>query len=67
VCAHGGGPLEEGSFDGTEVTCPWHDSVYDIHDGSVVNGPSCYAEPAYEVWVQDGMIALRLKEAAAPQ
>ncbi|MGE5294716.1 MAG: Rieske 2Fe-2S domain-containing protein [Solirubrobacterales bacterium] len=60
VCGHAAGPLEEGTFDGTKVTCSWHQSVYDVRDGTVVHGPSCYAEPAYDVRVQDGRIELRL-------
>jgi nitrite reductase/ring-hydroxylating ferredoxin subunit len=64
VCGHDGGPLEEGSFEGTCVTCPLHQSVYDLRDGSVVHGPSTYAEPHYEVRVQQGKIELRLLEKA---
>jgi nitrite reductase/ring-hydroxylating ferredoxin subunit/uncharacterized membrane protein len=62
VCGHDAGPLDEGSFDGAEVTCPWHQSVYDVRDGSVVHGPTCYSEPAYDVRVFDGKIELRLRD-----
>ena len=33
ACAHRGGPLGEGSLDGTTVTCPWHAWEYDVATG----------------------------------
>lgn len=59
VCAHAGGPLEEGTFEGVCVTCPWHDSVYDMRDGSVVHGPSTYSVPHYLVREVNGQIEIR--------
>jgi len=61
VCGHDGGPLDEGSFDGLCVECPWHHSVFDLRDGSVVHGPSTYATPAFETRVANGNIQIRLK------
>jgi nitrite reductase/ring-hydroxylating ferredoxin subunit len=29
VCSHEGGPLEEGTLKGYELTCPWHQGVFD--------------------------------------
>jgi nitrite reductase (NADH) small subunit/3-phenylpropionate/trans-cinnamate dioxygenase ferredoxin subunit len=34
TCAHRGGPLGEGSLDGTIVTCPWHGWKYDVSTGA---------------------------------
>lgn len=62
VCGHDGGHLEEGTFEGYCVTCPLHQSVYDLRDGSVVHGPTTYAEPQYEVRVRDGKLEVRLLE-----
>ncbi len=59
ICGHEGGPLDEGEFHGTHVTCPWHQSVYDIRDGSVIHGPTVYPEPVYEVRSQNGTIELK--------
>lgn len=59
VCAHAGGPLEEGTFDGHCVTCPWHDSVYALRDGSVVHGPSTYDQPRYIARTLNGQIEIR--------
>jgi nitrite reductase/ring-hydroxylating ferredoxin subunit/uncharacterized membrane protein len=55
TCAHAGGPLNEGKLlDGPVVECPWHYSRYRMTDGLVVQGPSVYDQPAYEVRRRDG-------------
>jgi len=61
VCGHAAGALEQGSFEGTQVTCPLHQSVYDACDGRVVHGPSLYCEPAYDVRVHEGRIEVKLR------
>ena len=33
VCTHMGGPLNEGTFEGFEVQCPWHGSKFDVRTG----------------------------------
>ncbi len=33
ICLHQGGPLGEGSLEGTVVTCPWHGWQYDVTTG----------------------------------
>jgi nitrite reductase/ring-hydroxylating ferredoxin subunit/uncharacterized membrane protein len=54
TCAHAGGPLNEGKvIDGT-IECPWHASRYRLTDGLVVQGPSVYDQPAYEVRAREG-------------
>ena len=30
VYSHEGGPLEEGTLEGYELTCPWHQGIFDI-------------------------------------
>jgi 3-phenylpropionate/trans-cinnamate dioxygenase ferredoxin subunit len=35
-CPHMGGHLEKGTLEGTILTCPLHDSQFDLRDGSVV-------------------------------
>jgi len=54
TCAHAGGPLNEGRLLGDVVECPWHYSRYRLSDGLVVQGPSVYDQPAYEVRERDG-------------
>ena len=48
-CTHRGGPLFEGELDGDCLVCPWHNSRFSIHDGSVQSGPAVAPQPAYEV------------------
>ena len=33
TCPHRGGPLGEGSLEGTVVTCPWHGWKFDVTTG----------------------------------
>lgn len=56
VCPHAKGPLAEGSFNGPEVQCPWHDSVFDLRGGQIVHGPSTYPLPCYEARFGNGQI-----------
>lgn len=62
-CTHAGGPLVEGTFDGSGadvcVTCPWHQSTFRMRDGAVIHGPASIAQPSYESRVSDGTIELR--------
>jgi nitrite reductase/ring-hydroxylating ferredoxin subunit/uncharacterized membrane protein len=58
-CAHRGGPLDEGEIHDGCVTCPLHASTFKLQDGSVVNGPSAYPQPRWDVRVRDGVIELK--------
>jgi nitrite reductase/ring-hydroxylating ferredoxin subunit len=51
--------LHEGSIEGGRVTCPWHASMFNLADGSLVRGPATAPQPSYEVRVQDGKIEVR--------
>ena len=59
VCSHLGGPLDEGTCEDGEATCPWHGSRFSMSDGGVVNGPAVYAQPTFAVRVREGKIELR--------
>jgi nitrite reductase (NADH) small subunit len=39
VCLHNGGPLGEGTLEGTTVTCPWHHWQYDVTTGKLTVNP----------------------------
>jgi nitrite reductase/ring-hydroxylating ferredoxin subunit/uncharacterized membrane protein len=58
VCSHAGGPLEQGTFYDFCVQCPWHDSVYDLRDGSPVHGPTTFRQPHYRARINNGQIEL---------
>ena len=59
VCTHLAGPLDEGTCENGEVTCPWHGSRFRMSDGAVINGPAVYAQPTFAVRVRNGKIELR--------
>lgn len=64
TCAHAGGPLDEGEVESCEaagctIRCPWHDSVFDLRDGSVVHGPSVHRQPSFDTRLRDGQVELR--------
>lgn len=61
VCGHEAGPLDKGKVEGTQVTCPWHQSVYDMRNGRVVHGPTTYSEPVYDTRVQEGNVEVRFR------
>jgi len=61
VCGHAAGALDERDVEDAQVTCPLHQSVYDMRDGRVVCGPSLYSEPTYDVRIREGKIELRSK------
>jgi nitrite reductase/ring-hydroxylating ferredoxin subunit/uncharacterized membrane protein len=61
ICSHAGGPLEEGEFEGFCVECPWHNSVFDLRDGSIVHGPATHTQPDYACRIQSGQIEVRVK------
>jgi nitrite reductase/ring-hydroxylating ferredoxin subunit len=58
-CSHRGGPLHEGTLDAGTVTCPWHDSVFELRDGALVHGPAAYPQPAWDTRVRNGRIEVR--------
>jgi nitrite reductase/ring-hydroxylating ferredoxin subunit/uncharacterized membrane protein len=61
VCSHRGGPLHEGRIDAEArtVTCPWHDSEFDLRTGEVVHGPASAPQPRFEARIHGGKIELR--------
>lgn len=54
VCAHAGGPLNEGRIVDGCIECPWHYSRFRLTDGLAKRGPTVYDQPAYEVRSAEG-------------
>jgi nitrite reductase/ring-hydroxylating ferredoxin subunit/uncharacterized membrane protein len=61
TCSHLGGPLDEGQLADDTVTCPWHGSVFSVRDGTVLHGPATMPQPDFDVRVQGGRIAVRVR------
>ena len=58
-CAHLGGPLSEGRVDGDGIRCPWHGSLFSLEDGRVLEGPSAYRQPCFDVRIRGESIEVR--------
>jgi len=54
-CPHQGGPLAEGSLDGSVVTCPWHQWRFDVTTGTGVSVSGATLK-RYQVKVEAGEI-----------
>ena len=59
-CTHRFGPLSEGSFEGFNVQCPWHNSCFDVRTGKVTNGPAKVDLKTFKVEIRDGKICIGL-------
>jgi nitrite reductase/ring-hydroxylating ferredoxin subunit len=57
TCLHAGGPLHEGTVEGTVVTCPWHGWRFDLATGACDMNP-CVSLRTYAVRVRDGVIEI---------
>jgi 3-phenylpropionate/trans-cinnamate dioxygenase ferredoxin component len=59
-CTHAKGSLSKGKLEDKIVTCPRHDSKFDVTTGNVVGGPAKQNEPTYEVKVEGNSIKVRV-------
>jgi glycine betaine catabolism B len=59
ICTHEGGPLADGTLEGYEVECPWHNSKFDIRTGEVISPPASEPEPTYEVKIDGNSILVK--------
>ena len=66
VCAHEGGPLDQGTIVDGCVVCPWHGSRFRLYDGTVARGPAVYDQPVYEVRATETGFEARPRPASAP-
>lgn len=65
-CSHANGPLAEGRVEGTCVTCPWHNSTFDLTTGRPVGGPAARPVPVYRVRVDGDAILLATEPVETP-
>ena len=42
------------------IVCPWHDSVFRLHDGEVVHGPATAPQPSFDTRIDGGRLLVRL-------
>ena len=60
TCTHRGGPLGEGSLEGTTVTCPWHGANFDVCTGKNLSPPAPREVPSYEVRIEGNDIQVEI-------
>src|SRR6266567_4054401 len=63
-CTHRFGPLSEGSFEGFNVQCPWHNSCFDVRTGKVTHGPAKVDLKTFKMEIRDGKVCVGLPRTA---
>jgi ferredoxin-NADP reductase len=67
VCSHEGGPLEDGSLEGNNLICPWHQGIFDIRNAKASPDTSWVTDlKSYSVVVDErsGEIAVETEPTA---
>lgn len=59
VCSHAGGLLSRGEVHDCVVTCPLHETRFDLRDGHIVRGPAHHPQPVLPARVKGGWIEVR--------
>ncbi len=57
-CTHVGGPLSEGSVEGSVVTCPLHGATFDLTTGNVTGPPAGSPVKCYQVRLEGDEIQI---------
>jgi naphthalene 1,2-dioxygenase ferredoxin component len=60
LCSHGNARLCDGYVDGHLVECPFHQAMFDLHDGSVTCGPATEPVRSWPVKIESGRVLLDL-------
>lgn len=59
LCSHAGGLLSRGQVVDCVVTCPLHESRFDVRDGHIVRGPAHHPQPALPARIRNGWVEIR--------
>ena len=59
ICSHAGALLSRGQVEGCVVTCPLHESRFDLRDGRIVRGPAHHPQPVLPARIRNGWIEVR--------
>jgi len=67
VCSHEGGPLEDGSLDDYNLTCPWHQGIFDIRNAKASPATSWVTDlHSYAVIVEEKTKEISVDTESAP-
>ena len=64
-CTHGPGSLSEGFVDGDCIECNFHQGVFNIKTGAVVQPPCIVPVRTYPAVVEDGVVYIEYEPSAA--
>lgn len=64
-CPHANGPLVDGKLDGCTVTCPMHDSLFDLETGKPLRGPTSRPLTTFDVRVENGRVLVSARPRVA--
>jgi biphenyl 2,3-dioxygenase ferredoxin subunit len=64
ACTHGPGRLSEGFVDGDCIECNFHQGVFNIKTGEVVQPPCIIPVRTYPTFVEDGIVYIEYAPAA---
>ena len=59
-CSHGNAKLCDGFVEGHHVECPFHQALFNLHDGSVACGPATEPVKSWPVKIDDGRVLIDL-------
>jgi biphenyl 2,3-dioxygenase ferredoxin component len=60
ACTHGPGSLSEGCIDGDNIECNFHQGVFNIKTGDVVQPPCMIPVKTYRTVVADGAVYIEV-------
>jgi ferredoxin-NADP reductase/nitrite reductase/ring-hydroxylating ferredoxin subunit len=67
VCSHEGGPLEDGSLEGYNLTCPWHQGIFDIRNAKASPDTSWVTDlQSYTVIVEEKTAEISVNTESVP-
>ncbi len=66
LCPHARAPLHEGALCGHRLVCPWHQSVFDVTSGELLDPPALDALPSFPVRTENGDVFVTLPDASPP-
>src|SRR5438046_2519974 len=65
ACPHYGAPLAKGTLCDGRIVCPWHQSVFDLKSGDMLEPPALDGLPRYEVSIEKKNVYVHLPKKAS--
>lgn len=59
LCSHAGGLLSRGEVVDCVISCPLHESLFDLRDGHIVRGPAHHPQPVLPTRIRNGWVEVR--------